>query len=97
MENDAGAATTTSCPAAWHALANGTIGPKWPEPAVVETSTRISGSSHDTDPSVARGWGRVAGCGRVAVGELAEQGPQLWRVEHLECGVEAGEVANELA
>ena len=39
--NDAGAATLTSWPASRHATQNGISGPKWPDPAVVETNTRI--------------------------------------------------------
>ena len=41
-----GAATTTWWPAAAHERANGTSGPKWPAPAVVETHMRTVAASH---------------------------------------------------
>ncbi|CAN5276779.1 hypothetical protein BH18ACT4_BH18ACT4_15490 [soil metagenome] len=52
--NDAGAATLTSWPASRQALASGTIGPKCPAPAVVEKSTRTTGSSHAARPTCER-------------------------------------------
>src|SRR6266487_255470 len=40
--------------------------------------------------------GRVGSRCRVAVGELAQQGPELWRVQHLERDVQAREVTDEV-